>query len=298
MADETFPQIAAVTRRQFVKTTVAVLGTGTLAQAQTPLTVQAFADRLKARVGVPWIDKTVDGLKAGNPADPVSGIAVAVSATMPVLQRAASAGLNLVVVDEPTFYGVNDEPGNRATDPVYLAKKAFLEQHRLAVWRFSDHWNARRPAEGPRALAETLWPGAKPVDRADDVFSIPETTLGALVAHVRAKLGVSGGVRTIGPSTLRVRTVLVSPGSTDLPSTAARLSRADVVLAGEPREWEVVPYVLDARTPGQAKGLLAVGRLVSRGPGSRACAEWIRSITPETRVEVQPVADPYWSPLS
>ena len=55
------------------------------------------------------------------------------------------------------------------------------------------------------------------------------------------------------------RTVLLSPGTTDLPSTVARLPRADVVLAGEPREWEAVPYVLDA---GPRKGIICTGRIV------------------------------------
>jgi hypothetical protein len=97
---------------------------------------------------------------------------------------------------------------------------------------------------------------------------------------------------------MRVRTVLVSPGTTDLASTVARLKGADVVLAGEPREWEVVPYVLDAREAGAAKALISVGRLVSEEPGMRACAAWIRTLVPGMKVEALPVSDPFWNAAS
>ena len=126
--------------------------------------------------------------------------------------------------------------------------------------------------------------------------TIPETSLSSLTAHVRSRLGARGGVRTLGPRDMRVRTVLLSPGTTDMATTMAGLKNADVVIAGEPREWEVVPYVLDAREAGAAKALIAVGRIVSEEPGMRACAAWIRTLAPGLRVEALPVADPFWNP--
>ncbi len=86
----------------------------------------------------------------------MTGIATTVMATLDALRRAAAAGQNLVITQEPTFYFANDEPGNRAADPVYLAKKAFIDEQRLGVWRFSDHWNARQPNESATARAATL----------------------------------------------------------------------------------------------------------------------------------------------
>jgi hypothetical protein len=130
------------------------------------------------------------------------------------------------------------------------------------------------------------------------MYAVPETTLGALVSYVKSRLGIRGGIRTVGGSDLRVRAVFVSPGTTDVPSVLARVTRADVILAGEPREWEAVPYVLDARSAGQQKGLIALGRVVSQEPGIRACADWIRSFVKEVPVEPIATSDPYWSPLS
>ena len=124
------------------------------------------------------------------------------------------------------------------------------------------------------------------------IYKIPEMRLDAVLEHVRTRLHVRGGLRWIGRPDMPVRTVLLSPGTTDLPSTVARMPRADLLLAGEPREWEALPYVLDA---GPQKAVVSVGRIVSLEPGAAACAAWIRSFTPEVPVETIAVGDPYWS---
>ena len=70
----------------------------------SPVTAQQVIDRIKSQVGVPWQNETVDTFKAGNPATPVTGIAITMMATMDVLRRAVAAGDNLVITHEPTFY--------------------------------------------------------------------------------------------------------------------------------------------------------------------------------------------------
>lgn len=285
-----------MTRRAFVQAAAAPVLIGPPAlPPQVEITVAQFVDRIRAGVG-PWREKTIDGFKAGDPSVPLTGAAVTVAARLDNLRRAASAGCNLVITQEPVFYGANDEPGNRASDAVYLAKKAYIEQAKLVVWRFSDHWSTRQPDPRVVAIADAL--GWKDGPGKDNIYRIPETSLSSLMAHVSKQLGLRGGMRTVGPPDLRVRTVLVSPGTTDLASTVARLKSADVVLAGEPREWEVVPYVLDAREAGAAKALISVGRIVSEEPGMRACAAWIRGLAPGLRVEALPVSDPFWNAAS
>ena len=284
-----------LTRRAFVQAAAAPLLVAPQAPPQVELTVGHFVDRIRAAVG-PWREKTIDGFKAGDPSVALTGVAVTVAARLENLRRAASAGCNLVITQEPVFYGANDDPGNRASDAVYLAKKAYIDQAKLVVWRFSDHWSTRQPDPRVAAIAEALsWtdgPGS------DNIYRIPETSLSSLMAHVSQRLGLRGGMRTVGAPGMRVRTVLVSPGTTDLATTVARLKGADVVLAGEPREWEVVPYVLDAREAGGAKALISIGRIVSEEPGMRACAAWIRTLAPGLRVEALAVSDPFWSAAS
>ncbi len=260
------------------------------------LTAQQVVDRIRANAGVPWRETTVDTFKAGDPQTIVTGIATTVMATLPVLRQAAAAGRNLIVTCEPTFYNGNDDPGPRASDPVYLAKKAFIDERRLVIWRFQDHWGARTPNEFATALADTLgWAKLRTTEN-PLIYAIPSTTVSALTAHVRTRLGVRGGIRVIGNPGMRVRRVFVSPGTTSLQATIDNLPKADLVLSGEPREWEVVEYVHDTASAGQPKGMIAVGRVVSEEPGMRACAAWLRTLITEVPIEPIAVGDPYWKP--
>ncbi len=84
---------------------------------QQRLTARQVIERIQKHVGVPWTEPTVDTFKAGNPDTPVTGVAVAMMATLDVLRRAAEAGNNLVITHEPTFYNHFDSTND-------LAKKA------------------------------------------------------------------------------------------------------------------------------------------------------------------------------
>jgi putative NIF3 family GTP cyclohydrolase 1 type 2 len=259
------------------------------------VTAAQVVERIRANAGMAWREKTIDGIKAGSPETVVTGVATTVMATRRVLARAVELGRNLIVTQEPLFYNASDEPGNRASDANYLAKEAYLEKHGLVVFRFADHWNARQPDPRVAALARVLsWEGPG----TNGVFGIRETTVSALAAHLRERLQIRGGLRTVGAPGMRVRSALLLPGTTDMPGVMAGLKDADVVVAGEPREWEVVPYMLDSREAGANKALLSVGRVVSEEPGMKACVEWLKTLLPEVPVDAIPVGDPYWSPLA
>src|SRR4051812_30897626 len=260
-----------------------------------PLTATQLVDRIREKAGVPWRDTGVDGFKAGSADAAIAGIVTTVMATADVLRRAAAAGRNLVVTQEPTFYTAAEDSGNRSTDAVYLVKKALIDERHLVIWRFSEHWNLRRPSEPVTALANALGWSAYRVADGDGLYKVPDIRLDALLEHLRTKLHVRGGMRWTGRPDMPVRTVLLSPGTTDLPSTVARMPRPDVIVAGEPREWEAILYVLDS---GARKAIVSVGRIVSLEPSAAACAAWIRSFTAEVPVETIAVGDPYWNPLS
>src|SRR4051812_21784306 len=104
-----------VTRRTFVFSgAAALLSVKAARPQQAQLTAQQVVDRIRAGVGVPWRDTTVDTFKAGAPATVVTGIATTVMATVDVLRRAAAARQNLIITHEPTFYAADDGPGPRA----------------------------------------------------------------------------------------------------------------------------------------------------------------------------------------
>jgi putative NIF3 family GTP cyclohydrolase 1 type 2 len=287
-----------LSRRSFVRAAAGSLLVPQAAFGQSTarsITAAQVVERIRANVGTAWREKTIDGLKAGSAEAAVTGIVTTVMATQRVLARAVELKRNLIVTQEPVFYSANDEPGNRASDAVYLAKKAYIEQHGLVVFRLADHWNSRQPDPRVAALARALsWEGPG----ASGVFAFREMTFSALAAHVRERLQIRGGLRTLGTPGMRVRSALLVPGTTDVPTVMARLKDADVVIAGEPREWEVVPYLLDGREAGANKGLLTIGRVVSEEPGMKACAEWLKTFIPEVPIDVIPVGDPYWNPLA
>jgi hypothetical protein len=283
------------TRREFLHTAASAI---IVSRARLPaarpaaLTAQGVIDRLRGKAGVPWRDDTADGIKAGSADALVTGIATTVMATLDVLRRATAGTHNLVIAQEPTFYTAGEDGGGRGGDPVLAAKRALVDERHVVVWRFSDHWNARRPSEPVTALANALGWSTYRQANADGLYRIPDIRLDALIEHVRTRLHVRGGLRWLGVPDMPVRTVLLSPGTTDLASTVARMPHADVLLAGEPREWEAVPYVLDTRP---RKAMIAVGRVVSLEPSAAACAAWVRSLVPEVPVDAIAVGDPYWS---
>ena len=281
------------TRRDFLWTAASAIAAANLPVSGRSITAGDVTDRLREKVGVAWRDNTSDGFTAGSADAIVTGIATTVMATADVLRRAASAGRNLIITQEPTFYTSAEDGGGRDADAVHAAKRALVEERHLVIWRFSEHWNLRKPSEPVAALANALgWSAYRQPD-ADGLYKIPDIRLDALIEHVRTRLRVRGGLRWLGPADLAIRTVLLSPGTTDLPSTVARMPRADAIIAGEPREWEAVPYVLDTRP---RKAMIAIGRIVSLEPSAAACAAWVRAAFPELPAEAIAVGDPYWSP--
>ena len=287
-----------MSRREFVlaATTTLLSAEAALAQAGQPTARQA-TERIRAAVGVPWRDATVDGFKAGNPDTPVTGLAVTTIATLDVLRRAAASGRNLIVTQEPTFYTAADDPGARAADPVCLAKRDFIDRNRMVVWRFSDHWRARPQAEMVVALSDAL--GGAPYRAASDpaFHDLGDgVSLGEIVGLARERLPVRGGMRVIGDPATTVRTVVVVPGLLDRATALRELRRADLVIAGEAREWEGVEYAFDSVSAGQRGSLITLGRVLSEEPGARACAVWLRTHLPEIPIDFFTVGDPYWRP--
>ena len=109
------------------------------------ITARDIVERIKKNVTCEWAAETVDTFKAGNPDDPVTGIAVTFMATMDVLKKAAEAGCNFIITHEPTFYNHLDEIADLKDDPVLTAKQNFIREHNLIVFRFHDHIHMTDP---------------------------------------------------------------------------------------------------------------------------------------------------------
>ena len=289
---------------QTVVRTSLLLGMATLgllrsigAQEKPPTAREVIA-LIQQHVGVPWQTETVDTFKAGDPDTAVTGVAVTMMATMEVLQRAAASNDNLIITHEPTFYNhldKLDQLGEKENDPVLAEKLAFIKKHNLVIWRFHDHWHMRQPDGIVAGMVHAL--GWEKYQDAKNgyLFSIPETTIERLAAELKTKLSTHV-MRVVADPNLKVKRVALVPGASGFSAETRALEMADidVLVTGEPREWETVEYVAHAVTQGKRKGLIVLGHVPSEQAGMEECARWLKTFGSGVRIDFVPAADPFW----
>jgi len=271
----------------------------TLSAAQgARLTAREVVSRIQAHVGVSWQTETVDTFKAGNPDETVTGIAVTMMATMDVLERAVASGKNLIITHEPTFYNHLDKLdvlSQKESDPVLAAKLAFIAEHHLVVWRFHDHWHRRNPDGIEAGIAHALGWDKQQDPENQYLFAVPESALESLAADLKKKLDIHV-LRVVGDPHLKVKKVALVPGASGFQKETLALERndVDVLVTGEPREWETVEYVADAVTQGKHKALIILSHIPSEQGGMEECTRWLKSFVGEVPVEFVPAKDPFW----
>ena len=216
---------------------------------QQPLTARDVVQRIQQNIGVPWTEPTVDTFKDGDPATPVTGIALTMMATFDVLQCAAARGANLVITDEPTFFDHFDKLDvlEAEHDSVTAAKRAFIRDHRIVVVRMHDHWHRRRPepmATDVRSMQMALKDKGFDPGPTDGVMG-PRTRAalmdyqkkegltptGRWDSETAAKLGVRTGATSSADPAASVGTTGVPPRHPEDKATAGeKLSRYDVLI--------------------------------------------------------------------
>jgi putative NIF3 family GTP cyclohydrolase 1 type 2 len=264
------------------------------------LTAQQVVERIQGKLGVPWKSETVDTFKSGDPKIPVTGIAVTMMATLDVLQRAAASGHNLVITHEPTFYSHEDDPKElpqHENDAVLAAKRRFIAEHGLVIWRFHDHWHDRKPDGIEIGMVHALGWDKYQDPRNQYVFSIPESTLKDLATEIAHKLRIKT-LRVVGDPNAKIRRLALSPGASGFANETGALEMSDIQLLvlGETREWETVEYAADAITEGKQKALIILGHIPSEQSGMEECTRWLKTFINEVPVDFVPARDPFWAP--
>jgi putative NIF3 family GTP cyclohydrolase 1 type 2 len=295
-----------ISRRDFVAMTAGgavvapLLRTGTPVRASAGVTAQEIVDRIRKNIGVDWKADDVDTFKAGDPSTAVTGIVTTSMATLEVLQKAVRAGANFVITAAPTFYSRADlstPAGRGSPDPVYAGKNAYIDTHKLAVFRLTRHWNQRTPDPRAQGLAAAM--GWTRFRQGDDYlrYAVPAITLEALAGQLKKTLGTRGGIRAIGDRHTPVRRIGLLPGYTTIQAAIATLPGVDAIVTGEVQEWESATYAQDVAFAGVRKGFISIGRVVNEAPGMQVCAEWLKTIVSEVPVHFVSAGDPYWRPL-
>jgi putative NIF3 family GTP cyclohydrolase 1 type 2 len=288
------------TRRAFLGGTAGWLAVRRLAAMPVDLTAAQLIERIQKNVGVTWRATTVDTIKAGSPETVVNGIATTMVATLDLLKRAAAAKRNFIVVHEPTFYsGAADEfnARNNATDPLVLEKKKFIEDNSLVVWRFHDHWHAQKPDGIIRGMGIAL--GWEKYQVPDNVrlYNPPKTTLEDLAKYIKQRLEVRA-IRVIGDPKMPVASVAFNPGSTNVGLIQRYMSgtEADVLVCGEPGEWDAGEYVRDTVASGKKKAMIVLGHDMSEEGGMAECARWLKTFITDVPVEFMAAGEAFWTP--
>ncbi|HEX3880631.1 MAG TPA: Nif3-like dinuclear metal center hexameric protein [Bryobacteraceae bacterium] len=288
-----------MTRRTglWTATAAALAPRGFAQSAKGALTAGEVIDRIKANVGIPWREKTVDRIIAGTAETPVKGIATTMMATLDVLRAAVEAGANMVITHEPTFYSHPDTIDQIKDDEIYRYKLDFIAKNNLVSFHFHDHWHGHRPDGIATGMSREL--GWEKFQDAQNprLFTFPGVPLARLAQEIQNKLKIRT-MRVVGDPKLVINHAIASWGNVSQFPGIPFLSRPDidVLIIGETHEWELVEYAQDTISAGKKKALMILGHVVSEQSGMKYCAEWLRGFVTEVPVKFVPAAEPFWRP--
>ena len=177
------------------------------------LTIQQVINTILNEVPGGLPADTVDTFKVGDPDQPVTGIVTTFMATWEVIEKAAGLGANLIIPHEPLFFNHRDTVDWLSDDPVYLAKRRFIDEKKMTVWRFHDGWHSIRPDGVLEGLLRLLdWKSYQDPE-IPELVHLPSTPLDELTAFLKVRLGAAM-VRVVGPNQMVCRKAVVFPGYT------------------------------------------------------------------------------------
>lgn len=263
-------------------------------------TAREMAAAIVHATGVSPRSETVDTFKSGNPDDIVRGVAVTMMPSLEVLRRAAAMDCNFVIAHEPLFYGHLDDTRELAqeNDAIWNAKRAFIEEHELIVWRYHDYPHLQNPDAILSGMVEELgWREFQDRD-SQFLFDLPPTTLGDLARTLGERLEAPT-LRVVGNPDQPIRRVALSPGCPgfEAPRHLLQIAGVEALIIGEAREWETVAYAADALDAGMNKSLIVTGHITSEQGGMKAIARGIAALVPSVPVHFVPSREPLWSPV-
>ena len=249
-------------------------------------TVQEVIDKILLDMcGGPKFETTCDIMTVGSPDSRVTGVATTFRATFDVIREAVRQGKNFIITHEPTWFTGMDETEWCANDSVYLAKRKYLEEHGVTVWRLHDHLHMGSAVDYIyEGLMEDLgWKEyLQPDEPAPWVYEIPETTVRGLADFFKEKLAMDT-IQIIGDPDMPVRRVgiLVGGGSLGLgveamPMQVMERDRLDLMVAGDIYEWTLPAYINDAYQMGFRKAMLTLGHERTEESGMKYMAGWLR----------------------
>jgi len=273
-----------------------VLLSGQNSSQNKALTAGQLIQAVIRHTGSPAIPNTVDVFKEGNPETPVTGIVTCMFATMDVLKQAVSKGCNLIITHEPLYYNHLDETTQFLNDPVFMAKKKFINANKLVIWRFHDYIHSMKPDGIMTGMTEKLGWEKYVVHDHPEHFRLPETTLGGLLENLK-KVFPGSVFYVVGNPEMKLTNVWFAAGSpgSGLHIQLLENNDVDVVITGEAQQWETYEYIRDAVAQGRNKAVIFLGHIPSEEAGMDYCALWIKTFISDIPVQFVECGPSYWS---
>ena len=266
-------------------------------KTQAKLTAGEVVGRIREQVGLPWREKTVDQIVAGDENTLVQGIASTMMATLDVVERAITAGKNMIVTHETPFYLHQDQTDDIKNDATYQYKLDFIRRHNVAIFHFHDHWHARKPDGIATGMMQELGWQKNADPENPKRFTFSGEPLAHFCQNIQSRLKART-MRVVGNPNMPVKNVLASWGYVSRIPGIPMFARpdVDVFICGETREWELVEYAQDSITAGNQKALILLGHVLSEQGGMLYCTEWLKGFIPEVPIEFIPAREPFWNP--
>jgi putative NIF3 family GTP cyclohydrolase 1 type 2 len=244
-------------------------------------TIQQVIDTILAAIPGAPLPETVDTFKSGDPSQYVTGIVTTFIATLDVLRKTVQLGANLVITHEPTYYNHWDKVDWLENDPVYKAKRAFIEESGLTIWRFHDHWHMNRPDGVITGIVKQLgWEAYQDAEQ-PNLIHLPPTPLPQLVAFLKLKFSLPS-LRVSGDAGITCRQVglEVGSGSGEWHIDLFGKTDVDTLICGEVNVWQVCEYTRDSVTAGRPRALILAGHEITEEPGMAYLVDWLRPKLP------------------
>lgn len=242
------------------------------------------------------VPNTVDTIKEGSPETQVKGIVTCMFATIDVLRKAVEKNCNLIITHEPLYYNHLDNTEQFQNDTVYLAKRKFIEENRLVIWRFHDYIHRIQPDGIIAGMTEKLGWESNKVEGERNIFSFPDGTLTELLKRLK-KTFPENSFHVVGDPKMKVSKVAYVPGASGSSAHIRELRKSDVdvVIAGEVPQWETYEYVRDAVSQGKKKAIVFIGHINSEEAGMKFCADWLGGFVKEIPIHFVESGSSYWT---
>jgi hypothetical protein len=186
-------------------------------------------------------------------------------------------------------------------DPVYLRKKALIDDNQISIWRYHDHMHMGDADLIYTGLLKDLgWTGYRNMDLPHPhCYSIPSMTVTDLIGYLKKTLGMKV-IRVVGKADIECSRVgiLVGGGSLglgreEMPAELMNDQQLDVMICGEITEWTLSAYVRDAAALGLKKAMIIVGHERSEGPGMEELANRLQPLLKEIPVRFSDAGEPF-----